>query len=78
MTEQQARAIVHLNVAGFAAAVERIIAERARGGPYAGLEDFCARVGPGDDEARALIHAHALDSPHAGADHAELIWRLAG
>jgi DNA polymerase-3 subunit alpha/error-prone DNA polymerase len=35
-------------------------------------------VAPADDEARALIQAGALDSPHAGADHAELVWRLAG
>jgi DNA polymerase-3 subunit alpha/error-prone DNA polymerase len=60
------------------ATMARIMDERASGGPYAGLEDLCARVAPADDEARALIQAGALDAAQAHADRAELIWRLAG
>ncbi|MBU2552320.1 MAG: DNA polymerase III subunit alpha [Proteobacteria bacterium] len=55
----------------------RIVAERERGGPYAGFDDFCDRVGPEDPEARALIHAGALESLAPGRDPAALVWRLA-
>ncbi len=54
----------------------RIIAQR-QVRPYRDFDDFLRRVRPGEDEARALIHAGALGGLHPGADPAELLWRLA-
>ncbi len=41
--------------------IDRILTQRRRH-PFAGPLDFLQRVCPGEDEARALIHAGALDS----------------
>ncbi|MBI5521525.1 MAG: DNA polymerase III subunit alpha [Desulfarculus sp.] len=57
--------------------MERIVGER-QAGPYGSMEDFCGRVLPAEDEARALIAAGALDGLAAGQGRAGLLWRLAG
>lgn len=57
--------------------MERVLQER-QGGPYRGMEDFCAQVLPAEDEARALIAAGALDGLAEGQGRAGLLWRLAG
>ncbi|HEY7472819.1 MAG TPA: DNA polymerase III subunit alpha [Gemmatimonadota bacterium] len=44
-----------------AATVERVLAERARGGAFASLSDFCARVPLGVPEAHRLIDAGCFD-----------------
>jgi DNA-directed DNA polymerase III PolC len=44
-----------------AATVERILAERKRGGPFASLTDFCARAPLGVTEVHRLIDAGCFD-----------------
>jgi DNA-directed DNA polymerase III PolC len=58
------------------ACLERIIRCRTER-PFATAVDFFTRVRPADDEARALIHAGALDSPGAACNRAMLLWELA-
>ena len=45
--------------------------------PYRDIRDFLDRVRPGEPEARALIHAGALDSLHPSESRAALLWALA-
>ena len=54
---------------------ERIVSRRERH-PYRGQDDFFERVHPAADEARALIHAGALDTLAPGASRAALVWNL--
>ena len=43
------------------ATLDRLLAARAEGGPFIGLDDFCRRVDPQEDELEALVRAGALD-----------------
>ena len=62
-----------IHVLGLEAQVaERLLAERTRNGPFAGLEDFCARVRPGLEQTLLLIRAGALRC--FGADKKALMW----
>ncbi|MFH1134873.1 MAG: DNA polymerase III subunit alpha [Pseudomonadota bacterium] len=54
----------------------RIAAERGEG--FTGLDDFFSKVRPDEAEARALVHAGALDSLAPGLNRAQLLWALAG
>jgi DNA polymerase-3 subunit alpha/error-prone DNA polymerase len=64
-------------VSGLSAATrERLIAAR-REAVFAGVTDFLERVRPDTTEARALIHAGALDRLAPGTRRAGLMWSLA-
>lgn len=54
----------------------RLVEQRQRQ-PYVDPADFWQRVLPSDDEARALIHAGALDSLDARANRTMLLWQWA-
>jgi len=54
----------------------RIIAGRTRAA-YRSIADFFQRVRPADDEARALIHAGALDCLNPARERPALLWYLA-
>jgi len=66
-----------LSIKGLAAATQRRIVDRRGRRRYDGLEDFLDRVQPGEGEARALIHAGALDSLMPGAARGHFFWGLA-
>jgi DNA polymerase-3 subunit alpha/error-prone DNA polymerase len=55
---------------------EQIVAKR-KPAPYRSITDFLDRVRPGDPEARALIHAGAIDALHPKESRASLLWTLA-
>ena len=63
-----------LAIKGLAAETQRRIVD---GQPYAGLRDFLDRVRPDEGEARALVHAGALDRLEPGAARAALLWEIA-
>ena len=63
-----------LSIKGLAAETQRRIVD---GQPYAGLRDFLDRVRPDEGEARALVHAGALDRLEPGAARAALLWEIA-
>jgi len=66
-----------LSVGGLGAETRlRITAERKKK-KYRDITDFLARVNPEENEARALIHAGALDGVHPGESRASLMWALA-
>jgi len=54
----------------------RIITERHRS-PYQSMKDFLNRVRPDESEARALIHAGALDTFCPKENRTSLLWELA-
>ncbi len=54
--------------------VERILAERERGGEFASLEDFCARTSVPRPAVENLVRARAFE--FTGAPPRELLWRL--
>lgn len=56
--------------------VQRIIALRTKK-PFNDLNDFFNRVGPAEDEARALIHCGALDPLAPGLSRAQMVWQWA-
>ncbi|SDO75086.1 DNA polymerase III subunit alpha [Desulforhopalus singaporensis] len=56
--------------------VVRLVAARKRG-PFAGVEDFFRRTSPADNEARALIHAGALDGLQPQPNRTVLLWQWA-
>lgn len=56
--------------------MEQIIRCRSRR-QFSTATDFFTRVRPADDEARALIHAGALDSLDKSRNRAMLLWELA-
>ncbi len=56
--------------------MRRIVAER-RIQPYRSFDDFCRRVNPAEDEARALIHSGACDGLGGGHKRTALLWVLA-
>ena len=45
--------------------------------PFADIADFFRRTQPADNEARALIHAGALDSMNSGDNRTVLLWQWA-
>jgi len=51
-----------------------LVAERERGGPYAGFDDLVGRVDLGPGEVEALIRCGALDGLEEGT-RPELMWR---
>ena len=53
---------------------ERILAERAAGGPYADLFDFVYRVRPSMSAMRVLIKSGALDSVAGNYTRPQLFW----
>ena len=65
-----------LSVGGLSTGTAERIVSRRESRPYRTVEDFYARVGPSADEARALIHAGALDNLCPGASRAALVWNL--
>jgi DNA-directed DNA polymerase III PolC len=56
--------------------MDRIIGGRAER-PFATATDFFNRARPAEDEARALIHAGALDALQGAGNRAALLWELA-
>ena len=56
--------------------IDRICSCRERGSQYCNPADFFHRTQPAEDEARALIHAGALDSLRTGANRTKLLWEL--
>jgi DNA polymerase III alpha subunit len=56
--------------------MDRIIRGRAER-PFTTATDFCNRARPAEDEARALIHAGALDGLQGAGNRAALLWELA-
>ncbi len=59
-----------------AAALEALLAERERRGPFASLEDLLARVPLHPSDAERLIQAGCLDSIAGGRTRPELCWAL--
>lgn len=55
----------------------KAISDKVRQRSFAGLVDFLDRVRPGEDEARALIQAGALDSLDPEGNRTVLLWNLA-
>jgi DNA polymerase-3 subunit alpha/error-prone DNA polymerase len=66
-----------LSVGGLGSAACRRIVAKREAGKYKHILDFLMRVRPEENEARALIHAGAFDSVHAGESRASLLWMLA-
>ena len=65
------------SVAGLSAAcLDRLLAAR-RQGRFTTAGDCWHRVRPADDEARALIHAGAMDSLNDGGNRTTLLWQWA-
>jgi error-prone DNA polymerase len=58
------------------AAVEALLEARRRGGPFASLEEFLARVDADPADVRLLIRAGCFDSVAKGRSRAALLWRL--
>ena len=56
--------------------LDRLIRAR-RDTPFADLGDFFRRTQPADNEARALIHAGALDSLHPASNRTVMLWQWA-
>jgi error-prone DNA polymerase len=59
-----------------AAALDAVLEERARGGPFRSLEDLLARVRLHPSDAERLIQAGCLDSIAGGRTRPELHWTL--
>jgi error-prone DNA polymerase len=59
-----------------AEALEALLAERERGGPYRSLADLLARTGIDAGDARILVKAGCLDSIAAGRTRPGLLWEL--
>jgi error-prone DNA polymerase len=55
--------------------VEVIVAERDRGGPYTGFQDFIQRTSCRFDDVRILIRSGALDSVSEGCTRPQLFFR---
>lgn len=65
------------SVAGLSAAcLDRLLVARQQG-KFVAAVDFWHRVRPADDEARALIHAGAMDSLDPGGNRTALLWQWA-
>lgn len=57
--------------------IDRLLLERKNRGEFSDSVDFWNRVLPADDEARALIHAGAMDSITLLMNRTGLLWQLA-
>jgi len=57
-------------------AMEAIVSERCKNGPYRSTDDFRARVTLSRPEAEALVFSGALDSLARGASRPQVLWRL--
>jgi error-prone DNA polymerase len=55
---------------------QRIVKERARGGPFRSFQEFLSRVKPEQGEARALVRAGCCDSLAGELTRPALLWRL--
>ena len=55
--------------------VQAVVEERARGGPYTGFRDFCARTPCRFDDIRVLIRSGSLDSVSDGYTRPQLFFR---
>jgi error-prone DNA polymerase len=55
--------------------IESLIAERERGGPFAGFHDLLSRTRPRYSELRTLIRSGALDSISEGCTRPQLFFR---
>jgi error-prone DNA polymerase len=64
-------------VGGLSDATQRAIIACRQAAPFRNMADFLERVGPADDEARALIHGGALDILDADRSRPRLLWTLA-
>jgi error-prone DNA polymerase len=60
------------------AALEALLDERGRAGPFRSLEDLLRRVAIDPSDARILIKAGCLDSIAQGRSRPELLWQLLG
>jgi error-prone DNA polymerase len=60
------------------ALVDRIVTERARGGPFRSFHDFQTRLRPDSAQTRALIRAGCCDSIAGELTRPALLWRLHG
>ncbi len=56
--------------------LERLVRAREEK-PFADIGDFFRRTQPADNEARALIHAGALDSLHPAGNRTVMLWQWA-
>jgi error-prone DNA polymerase len=56
--------------------VDALLAERARGGPFAGFHDFVRRTDPRLVDLRALIRSGSLDSVADGCTRPQLFFRF--
>ncbi|HSV91511.1 MAG TPA: OB-fold nucleic acid binding domain-containing protein, partial [Desulfobacterales bacterium] len=56
--------------------VDQLLAERARGGPFAGFHDFVRRTDPRLVDLRALIRSGSLDSVADGCTRPQLFFRF--
>ncbi len=56
--------------------MDRIVEEREKA-PFTCMKNFCDRVRPEENEARALIHCGALDGFHPEKNRAALQWEFA-
>jgi DNA polymerase-3 subunit alpha/error-prone DNA polymerase len=66
-----------LSIKGLGAQTQQRIVDCRRQGPYQSLRDVLERVGPAEDEVRALIHCGALDGLNPAGNRAALMWQLA-
>ena len=57
-------------------AVEAVVSERARGGPFASFADLRRRVALHPSDAELLVKSGACDSIARGRTRAELLWQL--
>ena len=53
------------------------VCEARKSSPYRNVADFVRRTQPAEDEARALVHAGALDSLQNERNRTVLLWKLA-
>ncbi|MFH1941651.1 MAG: DNA polymerase III subunit alpha [bacterium] len=56
-------------------ALDRVLEERKRGGPYRSFEDFMSRTCLDPSDVRILVKAGCLDSIAGGRSRAELLWQ---
>jgi DNA polymerase-3 subunit alpha/error-prone DNA polymerase len=67
-----------LSIKGLSAQTQQRIVAGRRQAPYQHLHDLLARVGPAEDEVRALVQCGALDGLNPAGNRAALMWQLAG
>jgi error-prone DNA polymerase len=57
-------------------ALERLLAERRRGGPFRSFADFLRRAAPDPADAARLVRAGCFDALERGCSRPDLLWRL--